>query len=1355
MSAICPYPGLRPFTEEESIYFKGRDEHIEQVIAQLEEKKFLMLTGASGDGKSSLVYAGLIPNARAGFFKATYNNWVVADFKPERAPLKQLSAALSQKLGLDPAETEKELGYGFSSLIKLYKSSSAYLDYESDKWKNADEKEKKSLKRKAANLLILADQFEEFFTNPENYSGGVSSKESQVVVNLLIETAKMALEQNLPIYIVCTMRSDYIGQCAAFRGLPEMIGYSQFFVPRLKRKEIHQVIVDPAILSGNKISNRLTETLINEMSEGFDQLPVLQHTLNGLWNTADKGNEEMDLLQLAKLAGISPGYLPKEDKAKFDAWFEQLPEFRKEYYTNFSLEQVLSAHSDILYKTAHKYYVRHNPSAQALAQEDTQLIIKTALQCLTKIDESRAVRNRMTLREITAILNRPEFSCEVVGAVLNIFREQGNTFISPFITELESSQVLKPGTVLDITHESLIRNWERLTQWANEEHESWLTYKDFEKQLQRWLQNKRSSGYLLPIGPLTFFENWFNTAKPNKYWLARYDESDRPKEEKLKEAEQTLLDAGQFIERSARNLFFSRTVLKYGARKILATIGITILVISCTYYYFDYLSKQNDNVIADVEEKCYDLLGSNKVVDSYKGEFIVNYERLHPGSFRDILNDLDNDSMAFDIAEAAFSIVGDFEAADSVRDDKTAYALLLYMDSRLENILNQQLATGAPVNDNGLQKLNLFLRTCLYITTNNKKDSLANRLIHKYTWTLNKAVHSWLNQEPDSLSEASVEFNQSLQLLTLLGDNDRLVTLDSVINKISPYEDPAARRRFDRLFPKSKRFFVEGKNFALKYNGGYYIMSSLFAAKGDLAKVSNCLDTTIQYTGWEKPSFFNPLTTLLKSGRFSRTGMNNFLKAFLKKRSPGQEIQPVTFIKLWIDYAYRDGIRSGQRHAYETSMTPYLVSNDQRDSLIDYYWAEQKAALSRTKGVTYDALGNETLVSGGTDELYYAQALYLKLKGMVAGELNKDVAKANAYYKKAFESYLKLGASDAEKEIWIDTELGGSTTMRRSDLFLYPGQLFLVNADIWQNADNLAPSFAQYIIDNNLSELYKQRSYLYFNYLRSYFNSVKGEGGISSDKLNYDLFDFGDLLVRMNPEADNQLIELINVNRAFENQDTAKAFNLIEKMDLSPGGLMNPIVYVSKSKRYLIKNLAVNLAVNGKTNEALLLLDKMEPYLRRNSVIDIAEALQKTGPVEKTYLYLDKFFDGLGPKTIYGMKVLRIIAATGSRQAYKYSAESMRDVRELVKPFAYINLIKGIIDSERYYEATQFMSDYVSSNKEMQVYNAMITHYIIKKMEKKELPSNALAELKKYYAYSGVLDYEYADPNEFKFDSLD
>ena len=58
-----------------------------------------MLTGASGDGKSSLVYAGIIPNARAGFLKSKYTNWCVADFRPERTPFQNLCRCIGEAVG--------------------------------------------------------------------------------------------------------------------------------------------------------------------------------------------------------------------------------------------------------------------------------------------------------------------------------------------------------------------------------------------------------------------------------------------------------------------------------------------------------------------------------------------------------------------------------------------------------------------------------------------------------------------------------------------------------------------------------------------------------------------------------------------------------------------------------------------------------------------------------------------------------------------------------------------------------------------------------------------------------------------------------------------------------------------------------------------------------------------------------------------------------------------------------------------------------------------------------------------------------------------------------------------------------
>jgi hypothetical protein len=507
MSTICPYPGLRPFNEEESIFFKGREQQVESLVKRLEEKKFLMVNGASGDGKSSLIYAGVIPYAKAGFFKAKYNNWIVADFRPERSPLKNLTSILCKLLKIeDKLKTEKELGYGFSALCDLFKSSSFYVDETNAKWLNADENERKNLKRKGANLLVLVDQFEEFFTNAENYQNGIPSIESQKTVNLLLETFKLATTQDLPIYVVCTMRSDYIGQCAAFRGLPEAVGFSQFFVPRLKRQEIEQVIEGPAALVGCSVSNRLTQVLLNSLNDGFDQLPILQHALNQIWKAAKNGQQELDLIHLAKVGGISAKMLHVDDRKEFQAWFNSLPNYKKQLLEKPSLSNVLNAHAnELLFQDE-----INDAHLKSKLEQRNIYVIKCLFQALTAFDKGRIIRRRATVGEVMDLINDPSLSLKEFNAYILKFREEGNSFIRPYLNE--SADVLERQVVLDITHESLIRNWKLVEQWVIEEVDNIQTWYEIEKPMRVWQKN-------VPKGYIFWFISW-RFSKLQKYVLS-------------------------------------------------------------------------------------------------------------------------------------------------------------------------------------------------------------------------------------------------------------------------------------------------------------------------------------------------------------------------------------------------------------------------------------------------------------------------------------------------------------------------------------------------------------------------------------------------------------------------------------------------------------------------------------------------------------------------------------------------------------------------------------------------------------------------------------------------------------------
>src|SRR5579862_8404777 len=373
---ICPYPGLRSFTEEESLYFKGRDLQVDQIASLLEQNKFLMVTGASGEGKSSLIYGGLIPNARAGFFRARFSKWIVVSFRPERSPISNLSGSLATQFNQQKATVETELRRGFSSLIDLYTNSGFYVA-DDEEGRQTGEFGNNESWRRAANLLILVDQFEEFFTNPENFFDETPSDDSQIVINLILETARISIKRNLPVYVVCTMRSDYIGQCAAFRGLPEYIGFSQSFVPRLKRKDLKQVIEEPALLSGNKISQRLIERLVFDIAEGVDQLPILQHALSQIWLKANRGTEEMDLVHYAMTGGMPAEDLPDEDRSNFQNWFFRLPEYQRAFYANTGLSKVIEIHANILYETAWETYSLENPQNPITKQEAKWIIAMT------------------------------------------------------------------------------------------------------------------------------------------------------------------------------------------------------------------------------------------------------------------------------------------------------------------------------------------------------------------------------------------------------------------------------------------------------------------------------------------------------------------------------------------------------------------------------------------------------------------------------------------------------------------------------------------------------------------------------------------------------------------------------------------------------------------------------------------------------------------------------------------------------------------------------------------------------------------------------------------------------------------
>lgn len=285
-----PYPGLRAFRRDETHIFFGREGAVNEMVDRLAVHRFLAVTGASGSGKSSLVRTGLLDALDRGLLAAAGPDWRVADFRPGDLPLAALTESLLDAIGEastpdDRAIVDARLARGPLGLVDWLDE----IDFPRD-----------------ANLLLLVDQFEELF----RFHGAANQDEAEAFVALLLASAA---QRRRPIYVVITMRSDFLGECARFAGLAEAINEGQFLTPRLTRKQCEEAIEGPAAVCGGRVEMALVTRLLNDMGSNPDQLPLMQHVLMLMWQKgrrkAGDGEIALTLADYEKSGGIGPSQL--------------------------------------------------------------------------------------------------------------------------------------------------------------------------------------------------------------------------------------------------------------------------------------------------------------------------------------------------------------------------------------------------------------------------------------------------------------------------------------------------------------------------------------------------------------------------------------------------------------------------------------------------------------------------------------------------------------------------------------------------------------------------------------------------------------------------------------------------------------------------------------------------------------------------------------------------------------------------------------------------------------------------------------------------------------------------------------
>jgi WD40 repeat protein len=455
-----PYPGLRPFrvspTSDEALIFYGRNGHKDEILKRLNEQRLVFVTGPSGCGKSSLVRVGVLPVLQAGLLTNAGSEWRIVSMRPGLVPVSRLATILS------------DLCPGAKSRIELLLSRDV-----SGLWMATDlvNEEVGSV----APILLLVDQFEELFRSQ------VSSEQVDQFVRLIVRF----FERPHPdLYIIITLRTDFLDVCTKFTGLAAAINATQFLTPILGLHELIQVINRPAEDYGGIVEKPLLERLLLDMRPGAgydpDNLALLQHALQWLWRTACVRN------------GLTQSPHPTSNKNV------PLALDLQSYADAGGLRGILNVHAD---QVASRY------------QMGDRTVLETLFKRLAeKTPGGGYRRSPAKMSDITKVAGSPD-------TVLRITNDLAREDVE-FLDIRNDPQRSDP--LIDICHEALIRTWDRYRGWVDDEDEKLRIVRRIANDAVHWQQRGRREEDLQHGHFLHFRVKRWTELAPTKEWADRY-----------------------------------------------------------------------------------------------------------------------------------------------------------------------------------------------------------------------------------------------------------------------------------------------------------------------------------------------------------------------------------------------------------------------------------------------------------------------------------------------------------------------------------------------------------------------------------------------------------------------------------------------------------------------------------------------------------------------------------------------------------------------------------------------------------------------------------------------------------------
>ena len=287
-----PYLGLRKFEVDDKDKFFGRDRWIIELTNYLARENVLLLLGASGSGKSSLIQAGLIPKLKDQWGSQLFN----FTFVPDVDPFESFYGCLLSKYKQSEAKLARTVKE--DTLIQVVQSL-----------------------KNDAQWLIFIDQFEEVFTR-------TPKTERDIFIKSLIQLIK---NSDSSVKVIMTMRADFLDKLSPYPDLGKVHDSSSRMLTDMEDSDLRLAIAEPAARNGVIFEQGLIDTIITDFKQQAGSLPLLQYTLNLLWSKDDITDRVLNTKAYQELGGVT-GALQLQANKIYDQFDETQRKLAEEIF---------------------------------------------------------------------------------------------------------------------------------------------------------------------------------------------------------------------------------------------------------------------------------------------------------------------------------------------------------------------------------------------------------------------------------------------------------------------------------------------------------------------------------------------------------------------------------------------------------------------------------------------------------------------------------------------------------------------------------------------------------------------------------------------------------------------------------------------------------------------------------------------------------------------------------------------------------------------------------------------------------------------------------------------------------------